>query len=233
MRLRSTAYTKNQAEVYDEKRFVTKRDILFHQMELEHLWYGLLGTSVDSMVLEVGCGTGRFTKILAESGYAVTSVDPSPAMLEKAREKCADISNVRFIECWGDDLPFADGTFDVVYSIRVLNQTESKPKALSIVREMARVVANGGRLIIEYVNSERIAKIPSKAVRLSRTQVHQVVCEIDGFSEIGYKGILFGSMTLMNAAPECVYEPWRSIDAALSMLMPSMCSRCYLYYRKS
>src|SRR5215813_14613204 len=68
-------------------------------------------------VLEVGVGTGINTDLYPPD-CAVTGIDLSSSMLEKARERVArkGIRNVRLLEMDAVDMKFADGTFDIVYA---------------------------------------------------------------------------------------------------------------------
>src|ERR1700704_2553307 len=68
-------------------------------------------------VLEVGVGTG-INASLYPSDCAVTGIDLTGSMLDKARERIArkGISNVRLLEMDAADLKFADGPFDIVYA---------------------------------------------------------------------------------------------------------------------
>ncbi len=69
-------------------------------------------------ILEVGAATGAFSIPLARRGYEVTHVDFSPAMLDLARQKAAELENIRFIEANAIDLSqFADRSFDLVLNM--------------------------------------------------------------------------------------------------------------------
>lgn len=101
-------------------------------------------------VVDVGCGGGTDSLIAATMvGPAgrVVGVDMTPAMLAKARASAAQagMTNVEFVEGFGEALPVADGWADVVISNGVLNLMPDKDAAL---REMARVLKPGGRLQI-------------------------------------------------------------------------------------
>ena len=73
-----------------------------------------LGDVHDREVLDLGCGTGRHTAWLAESGVHVTAVDFSEGMLEQARRKVR-AAHVRFVvHDLNDPLPFEDASFDAV-----------------------------------------------------------------------------------------------------------------------
>lgn len=99
-------------------------------------------------VLDVGCGTGYLSRILAPvvtpSGH-VTGVDPSPAMIDYATRHAP--ANCTYVEGSGQDLPFPDGSFDLVISSLAVHHipAEARPEAL---RQMFRVLRPGGRLLI-------------------------------------------------------------------------------------
>ncbi|MFF4618783.1 class I SAM-dependent methyltransferase [Nonomuraea jabiensis] len=99
-------------------------------------------------VLDVGCGTGYLSRILAPvvtpSGH-VTGVDPSPAMIDYATRHAP--ANCTYVEGAGQDLPFPDGSFDLVISSLAVHHipADARPEAL---RQMFRVLRPGGRLLI-------------------------------------------------------------------------------------
>jgi ubiquinone/menaquinone biosynthesis C-methylase UbiE len=95
-------------------------------------------------ILEVGCGTGLVLQRLREFARRAQGVDLSPGMLEKARERGLDVC-----EGSASALPFADGSFDVACSFKVLAHVPEIERALA---EMARVVRRGGHVIAEFYN---------------------------------------------------------------------------------
>lgn len=74
----------------------------------------------DKKLLDVGCGTGRWTKYVSKFATSIDAVDPSKAIIVAAKllNKC---SNVRLSQASVDNLPFADGSFDLVFSLGVLH----------------------------------------------------------------------------------------------------------------
>jgi SAM-dependent methyltransferase len=92
--------------------------------------------------LDVGCGTGAFTKLVLDQAApeAIVGIDPSPALVEHARRTVTS-PQVDFREGSAIDLPFAAGTFDVVVSALAIHFFADRPKAL---REMLRVTRPGG-----------------------------------------------------------------------------------------
>jgi SAM-dependent methyltransferase len=112
----------------------------------QRLMLGLMGDLGSRRVLDVGCGDGALVRAAVSRGAEATGVDPDPAMLSAARE-CAASAGVRatFQEGRIERLPFPDASFDIVTAVTVLCFVSNAGAA---VREMARVLRPGGRLII-------------------------------------------------------------------------------------
>lgn len=83
----------------------------------------------QSLVLEVGCGSGRFIKYLSDKAGFIVGVDPSHAVFA-ADELIGKKENVMLVKAAANDLPFADNTFDFVYSIGVLHHIPDTQKAM-------------------------------------------------------------------------------------------------------
>lgn len=97
------------------------------------------GITPDMDVLEVGCGTGYYTRELAKTGARIKAIDISPDLLTVARR---DVPAERVTFCIENayELSFPDGIFDVVVGSSVLHHLETR-KAL---RELYRVLKPGG-----------------------------------------------------------------------------------------
>ncbi|CAN7190054.1 class I SAM-dependent methyltransferase [Aminobacter sp. LjRoot7] len=99
--------------------------------------------------LDVGCGEGRVARELKALGYHVTATDVVPAMVEAATQaNSADDYAVAGV----DDLPFDDGSFDLVMAYNVLMDVDDVPAA---VGEIRRVMKLGGTLFISLVHPFR------------------------------------------------------------------------------
>jgi SAM-dependent methyltransferase len=92
--------------------------------------------------LDVGCGEGRFCRMLKEAGVIPTGIDPTPAMIEAARERdrAGDYLLGR-----AEQLEFPDASFDLVVSYITLVDI---PDFRAAIREMARVLRPGGSLLM-------------------------------------------------------------------------------------
>jgi SAM-dependent methyltransferase len=95
--------------------------------------------------LDVGAGTGRLAARLAGHGLRVAAADPFPAMLERLRRRDPRIETV---VARGDALPFADGAFDLAYSVAVMHHIADPRRVRGAIAEMVRVTRPGGRVLI-------------------------------------------------------------------------------------
>lgn len=96
------------------------------------------------LVLDAGCGGGRYALLAARHGARVVGVDLSSAV-EKARAACEGRAGVGIVQADLTRLPMADGVFDLAFSIGVLHHG---PDPRGAFREVARRVKPGGRLAV-------------------------------------------------------------------------------------
>jgi SAM-dependent methyltransferase len=99
-------------------------------------------------VLDVGCGPGLLTREMAlEVGPEgrVSGVDKSPAMLDLAKRRCAQLTHVHLKDGVAENLPEGDQSFHAVACIQVLLYVADVQRALG---EMQRVLKPGGRIAI-------------------------------------------------------------------------------------
>ena len=96
------------------------------------------------LVLDVGCGSGRFMDVVAESGAETVGLDPSLAV-DVARENLHSLPNCHFIQADALFPPFRPATFDFAYSIGVLTNTSDSREGF---RRMAATVKPRGAAAI-------------------------------------------------------------------------------------
>ena len=97
--------------------------------------------------LDVGCGEGRFCRLLRDEGIATTGIDPTPSLLAAAQSRDPKGD---YLEAGAEALPFPDDSFDLVVSYLTLIDIEDSTRG---IQEMARVLRPGGALLIANLNS--------------------------------------------------------------------------------
>lgn len=132
-------------------------------------------------VLEVGCGTGLILSRIAQYTDSAVGMDLSAGMLQGARER-----GQRAVQGSATDLPFADGSFDTVYSFKVLAHVEAIDDAL---REMARVTRPGGHLVLDFYNRRSLRWLikrlkPAQKVAAEGTTDHEVFTRYDDLDSL-------------------------------------------------
>lgn len=96
------------------------------------------------LVLDAGCGGGRYARLLSRMGAKVLGVDLSDAV-EQASKATAEFPGTAIIQADLLDLPIVDRAFDLVFSIGVLHHSPDPRRAFA---EIARLVKPGGRLAV-------------------------------------------------------------------------------------
>lgn len=113
-----------------------------------------LHLGAEDRLLDVGCGTGAACRSAASVTASVVGIDLSPEMVRQAREFASGLANVHFEIADSEHLPFDDGAFTAVVCS---NSFHHYPDPGRAVREMTRVLAPGGRLVLGDACSDRTA----------------------------------------------------------------------------
>lgn len=111
--------------------------------ELAEFITGTAGLRPGSAVLEVGCGTGQLTGLLAGCGFAVTAIDLGPAMIVTARQR-PGCSRVSFAAVTFEDLDEPARSFDLVISATAFHWIDPDVKFI----KPARLLRPGGWLAL-------------------------------------------------------------------------------------
>jgi ubiquinone/menaquinone biosynthesis C-methylase UbiE len=142
-------------------------------------WFDI---DADDTVLDVGCGTGFGTEGLLQYTDHVHGLDQSAHQLEKAYAKLGKRGTVQFYRGDAERLPFADDSFDALWSS---GSIEYWPDPVAALREFRRVVKPGGPVLVvgpDYPNS-KVMQTLADAIMLFYD-------EAEGdrmFSEAGYE----------------------------------------------
>lgn len=107
---------------------------------------------VDKEVLDVGCGTGRWSKYVSQKAKNVEAVDPSKAVYSAAHLLNKN-ENIRISKAGVDTLPFDDNSFDFVFSLGVLHHIPDTAAAMK--KCVDKLKQNGYFLVYLYYNFEQ------------------------------------------------------------------------------
>jgi len=149
-------------------------------------------------LLEVGSGTGIFTKEFCKNGFSVTGIDISKELLDKARERYSNYKNLKLEVADVEDMKFSDESFDAVCGICVLHHLDIVPS----LKEIYRVLKKGGVVLFSEPNMMNPQLMIQKNIKpikrlkilgetedetaFFRWQMHKVLADI-GFSSISVK----------------------------------------------
>lgn len=120
---------------------------------------GAVGAAMEptDTVVEIGCGVGRLTRVIASRAERVVALDVSGEMLEQAQEHNAELGNVTWLLGDGHSLAgVGDGEADACFSHVVFQHIPEPSVTLGYVREMGRVLRPGGWAAFQVSNDPAI-----------------------------------------------------------------------------
>jgi 2-polyprenyl-3-methyl-5-hydroxy-6-metoxy-1,4-benzoquinol methylase len=103
------------------------------------------------LVLEAGCGAGRFTELLLKKGATLVSSDLSSAVEVNAENFPVNQKHL-VIQSDINDMPYADESFDVVVCLGVIQHTTNSEKT---IEDLYKLVKKGGTLVIDHYSFNR------------------------------------------------------------------------------
>ena len=136
-------------------------------------------------LLDVGCGEGRFCRMLAERGATCIGVEPTCGLVDRA-------FGATFVRASGSELPFAGGSFDVVVCYLVLIDIEDYRGAIF---EMSRVLKPNGLLVIANLNSFATC-LPRPWIRDANG--HRLYFALDNYFASRPQSVSWGEINVIN-----------------------------------
>jgi len=122
----------------------------------------------NKLILDAGCGSGRYAEIAAKYGSKVICVDLSYS-INFAKENLSQCKNVYFVQADIFNLPFANASFDAIYSLGVLHHTPDAQKGFN---ELCRILKNEGIIsIFVYANYNKALVYSSEFWRKITTKI--------------------------------------------------------------
>jgi SAM-dependent methyltransferase len=163
----------------------------------------------DERTLDSGTGSGALAFALAPQVREVVGVDLVPELLEQARKRAEQLSNVSFVEGDATKLPFGYGEFDLAGTLRTLHHI-GRPEL--VVAELARVTRARGRVLVV----DQIAPVdPAAAAELNRFERARDPSHTRTLADVDLRG-LFESNGLVLVRAEYERES-RDLDTYLDL----------------
>ena len=144
-------YYAANAENYDDYNHITFELQGYDEYTIRQQIVDLLELKSSDKILELGCGTGRDSILLAKKSQKAKAklycLDASFPMINKCKEKLQSLSieDVIYAVANGENIPFEDNYFDHFFSFVAFTPIPNKEKCL---KEIARVVKPGGKVIL-------------------------------------------------------------------------------------
>jgi SAM-dependent methyltransferase len=110
-----------------------------------------------ALILDAGCGPGRHALALARMGYRVVGLDRAAVLLAAGRRAAGGAPWPRFVRGDYARVPFPDGSFDAVLNLGTALGYKGERENLAALREFRRVLARGGRLVLETAHWDAAA----------------------------------------------------------------------------
>ncbi len=158
--------TRNNLEIYDDVASRWWSDEIRWVRTLKNMvpgrlsYFDTLTSWKGKAVLDLGCAGGFMAEALEDRGAQVTGIDPATDAIAAARAHAVG-RGITYDVGVGEALPYADGSFDVVVCVDVLEHVEDLEQVL---REVARVLRPGGLFLFDTINRNPLARLATITV---------------------------------------------------------------------
>jgi len=138
-------------------------------------------------VLELGCGAGFFSEMIADKVRQLTATDLAPEMIEQAKGKLSQYGNVKVQreDCY--DTSFGDNTFDATLLVNLIHIVKDP---IGVLRESHRVLKDDGRVVIADLTGYRMTFLKKIALgmrylkRFGKPAPYSRNLTLDGLTQI-------------------------------------------------
>lgn len=127
-----------EVEVYDLfSKYEDEGNLLFNRLKE---YYSFAGKEV----LEIGCGTGKYTKLIAPLSAKLIALDISEIMINVTKEKCKEDLSITYLTNDMQDIPLEDNSVDCIFGSWAISACYPKEVMLKAIKEVIRVVRPEG-----------------------------------------------------------------------------------------
>ncbi len=141
----------------------------------------LLKETKNKIVLDIGCGNGRYAKFLAPSSKKYFALDISKEQLKLAKDRTKRLKNIKFILSDAEKIPLPNNSVDVIvasFAISVILEFKKKKRVL---KEMIRVVREQGKIFL--VENDSVGEFEEIRGHTKRTENYNRWLKKQGFKE--------------------------------------------------
>lgn len=131
----------------------------------------------STRVLDVGCGSGRWSRYLSDKVKFIEAVDPSEA-IAKASKFNRDKKNIRWTQASVDNIPFEDNSFDFVFSLGVLHHIPDTQQALT---DAVKKLKPGGHFLLYLYYALDNRGVAYKLLFKMSNSIRYVISKLPGF----------------------------------------------------
>lgn len=189
--IEKNVYDNINPEDYENRRYKDQKQEYIYEHWESFVSDLIAKYSKDSVVLDLGCGTGDNSLKMVKYAKKVYGIDSSRRMLDYGKKK---YSKINFIYADATDIPLDNNSIDVVFSFGLLEYVKNKKK---LIKEINRVLKLGGIAVISSTNIYSIPcllaaivyKIIGKKRATSEPSFGQMIklFSMSGFKVIDYK----------------------------------------------
>jgi ubiquinone/menaquinone biosynthesis C-methylase UbiE len=152
----------DEIRTFKENAWKSKRMAKFYDQEVENRFFSVVTATLfadnipnGASVLDVGAGTGRLSRALADRGFKVLACDISSQMLTHVNKNRSG-KPIKTLECNASSIPLPDERFDAVVSMDLMVHF---PDWASLLAEQARVCKRGGTILFNFLSRDNIESL--------------------------------------------------------------------------
>ncbi len=175
-------------------------------------------------LLDLGCGTGSFTRLASPRCQEVLGIDLSPRMIENARDQSREYPNIHWEMADFLERPWQDRSFDAIVSIATIHHLPAE----SFARLAQRILRPGGTLVVlDLRRDESIVDLAITLASMMMSQLHRAK------HRQGIRPSAEARAAWEEHAQHDHYPSYREARSAFARLLPGSVVRRHLYWRYS
>src|SRR5690349_3737319 len=134
---------------YTGERFIPLENLMKDETAFEHLhrYHAVRELVKDKVVLDIACGEGFGSAILAASARQIIGLDIDSEVVKYAREKYGEMKNIEFLVGHAENIPLPDLSIDVAVSYETIEHLDQASQE-KFLQELKRVLKKDGKLVI-------------------------------------------------------------------------------------